>query len=86
MNQQQQIKYSEQQLLLPTSIERMKKERKKRSNMFSKRRATLIKKAQELHKECDDIDVFFIVRDRRSNKIWQYSNGYSPPTITEMVR
>jgi hypothetical protein len=54
--------------------------------MFSKRRVTLIKKAQELYREYNDIDIFFIIRDRRSNKIWQYSNGYSPLTIKEIVR
>jgi hypothetical protein len=54
--------------------------------MFSKRRTTLLKKAKELHSDCEDIDVFFVVRDRRSNKIWQYSNGYRPPTERELVR
>ena len=54
--------------------------------MFSKRRTTLLKKVYDLHKDCDDVDVFFVVRDRRSNKIWQYSNGYTPPTPSEMVK
>ncbi|KAJ9414898.1 hypothetical protein QL093DRAFT_1086291 [Fusarium oxysporum] len=82
---QPQTSYPEQPQLLSTTIETIRKERRKRTNMFSKRRTTLIKKVRELHRECDDIDVFFIVRDRRSNKIWQYSNGYRPPTRTEMV-
>ncbi|EGU78858.1 hypothetical protein FOXB_10631 [Fusarium oxysporum f. sp. conglutinans Fo5176] len=81
---QPQASYPEQPQLLSTTIETIRKERRKRTNMFSKRRTTLIKKVEKLHRECDDIDVFFIVRDRRSNKIWQYSNGYYPPTRAEM--
>jgi hypothetical protein len=69
-----------------TVVLALRQERKRRTRMFSKRRTTLLKKVCDLHKDCDDVDVFFVVRDRRSNKIWQYSNGYTPPTPSEMVK
>ncbi|KAI8681911.1 MADS-box domain-containing protein [Fusarium keratoplasticum] len=67
-----------------TVVLALRQERKRRTRMFSKRRTTLLKKVYDLHKDCDDVDVLFVVRDRRSNKIWQYSNGYTPPTPSEM--
>ncbi|KAF4957158.1 hypothetical protein FSARC_11367 [Fusarium sarcochroum] len=56
------------------------KSRKKRAAKFSKRRTTFLKKANELSKECEDIDVYVEVRNRRSNQVWIYSNGYAPLT------
>lgn len=53
--------------------------------MFSKRRQTFLKKAYELHEACDDIDIYVIVRNRRNNRLWEYSNGYLPPSQKEMV-
>lgn len=59
---------------------------KKRNTKFSKRRQTFIRKAYQLHKDCEDVDVYVMVRNRRNNRIWEYSNGYTPPTQTKLVR
>lgn len=62
-----------------------RKQRKKRATKFSKRRKTFFKKANDLSTDCEDIDVYVAVRNRRSNQIWEYSNDYVPPTREELV-
>ncbi|KAK4071129.1 transcriptional regulator family: SRF-type [Purpureocillium lilacinum] len=62
----------------------MRRIRKNRSSKFSKRRRNFIKKAHELHDDCE-VDVFVCVRSRRNNQVWQYSNGFEPPTPEKMV-
>ncbi|TVY74842.1 hypothetical protein Focb16_v006018 [Fusarium oxysporum f. sp. cubense] len=39
-----------------------------------------VKKANDLSRDCEDIDVYIEVRNRRSNQVWSYSNGYTPST------
>ncbi|CAF3656581.1 unnamed protein product [Fusarium graminearum] len=67
----------------PVSISNLsdsQKQRKRRCAKFSKRRATFLKKANDLSRECDEIDVYVEIRNRRNNQVWSYSNGYVPLT------
>lgn len=66
------------------SKEDVQKLRKNESTKFSKRRKTLLRKAHDLHKDCG-VDIYLVVRNRRNNQIWQYSNGYVPPLVSEFV-
>ena len=61
------------------------RERKKQNDMFSKRRKTLLSKVFRLSKDCP-VDVYIIIRSRKNNQIWEFSNGYIPPTKEELVR
>lgn len=38
-----------------------------------------------LSQDCEEIDVFVAIRNRRTNQLWQYSNDYMPPTKEELV-
>lgn len=60
-------------------------QRKRRSAKFSKRRVTFLKKANELSRECEEIDVYVEIRNRRNNQVWNYSNGYAPLTGEQRV-
>jgi hypothetical protein len=70
---------------MPQILERLRCERRKRNNMFSKRRKTFFRNARNLQQDCAGTDIFVIVRNRWNNQIWQYSNNYNPPTKDEMV-
>lgn len=61
------------------------KQRKRRATKFSKRRMTFLKKANDLSRDCEDIDVYVEVRNRRNNQVWSYSNGYTPSTEQQKV-
>lgn len=66
------------------SIEELRAIRKRKAIQFSKRRTTLLQKANDTHRLCN-VDVFLAVRNRRNNRIWLYSNGYEPPSESELV-
>ena len=56
------------------------------ASTFSKRRMTLLDKANSLNKDCG-VDVYLCVRNRRNNQIWSYSSDdFVPPTEAEIVR
>lgn len=63
----------------------LKEIRKRQASKFSRRRKTLLRKAHELYVDCN-VDIYLVVRSRRSNQVWQYTNGYAPPTEQDMVR
>jgi len=77
------VQYTHPELSTATLVD-MRRIRKNRSSKFSKRRRNFIKKAHELHDDCE-VDVFVCVRSRRNNQVWQYSNGFEPPTPEKMV-
>ena len=62
----------------------IRKARKSSINKFSKRRKTFLKRAHDLQKDCD-VDIFVVVRSKKNNQLWQYSNGYVPPTSETLV-
>ena len=68
----------------PASIRDMQRVQKNRSNRFSKRRRNLLKKANDLRIDCE-VDVYLCIRSKRNNKIWQYSSGFAPPSMEDMV-
>lgn len=82
MNKASQEQGAPQNHLMP--IRELRRVRKNQASRFSKRRKNLVKKAHELHEDCD-IDVFLCVRSKRNNQIWQYSTGFSPPLQAEIV-
>ncbi|QYT04959.1 MADS-box domain-containing protein [Trichoderma simmonsii] len=67
-----------------SSLEKLRIARRRRSSQFSKRRKTILRKAHDLHKDCD-VDIYFVVRSRQNNQIWRYSNGYFPPSTLEEI-
>merc|ERR1712000_367068 len=58
--------------------------RKYRATKLSKRRQTLLKKVHQLQRDCD-VDVCIVVRSRRTNQVWRYSNDFVPPTEQELL-
>jgi hypothetical protein len=72
------------QQTLNDAFAKVRKQRKLHAAKFCKRRATFLKKADQLQQDCD-VDIYVAVRNRRNNQVWQYSNGYLPPTSDEMV-
>ncbi|EXU98163.1 SRF-type transcription factor family protein [Metarhizium robertsii] len=68
----------------PVNIGDMQRVQKNRSSRFSKRRRNFLKKAHDLHIDCE-VDVYLCVRSKRSNKIWQYSSDFTPPSQREMA-
>ena len=66
-------------------VQERKREKKNKSIMLCKRRKTLLKKAHDLYRDCD-ADVFLVIRNKRNNQLWQYSNGFRPPSSQELVR
>lgn len=62
-----------------------RRKQKRRATQFYKRRRTMLQKARDLERDCN-VDVCLTIRNRANNQIWQYSNGYVPPTAAEMVR
>lgn len=71
----------------PSAPEKMdiKKAGKRRASKFSKRRRTVLKNVHGLHRDCD-VEVYFMVQNKRSNQIWQYTTGILPPSQAELVR
>jgi hypothetical protein len=74
--------------LQPTDLtagkEKIRQERKRRRNKLSKRRNKLLRKAYELQQDCD-VDIHLVVRSRKNNQVWKYSNGYTPPRMSLCV-
>jgi hypothetical protein len=68
----------------PEKVE-IKKAGKRRASKFSKRRRAVLKKVHDLHRDCD-VEVYFMVQNKRSNQIWQYTTGILPPSQAELVR
>ncbi|KAL7952268.1 hypothetical protein V8C34DRAFT_299689 [Trichoderma compactum] len=67
-----------------SSLEKLQITRRRRASQFSKRRKTILRKAHDLHKDCN-VDIYFVVRNRQNNQIWRYSNGYLPPPTLEDI-
>jgi hypothetical protein len=65
--------------------ENIRQGRKRRVNKLSKRRNTLLRKAYDLQHDCD-VDIHLVIRSRKNNQVWKYSNGYTPPSKDEFVR
>ncbi|KAL6887150.1 hypothetical protein HDV57DRAFT_488146 [Trichoderma longibrachiatum] len=63
----------------------LKDTQKRQATKFSRRRKTLLRKAHDLYADCN-VDVYIVVRSRKSNQVWQYTNGYTPPTEQDMTR
>lgn len=64
--------------------EKIRLERKKQASKLSKRRNTLLRKAHELQHDCN-VDIHLVIRNRKNNQVWKYSNGYTPPSEDEFV-
>ncbi|KAL7928805.1 hypothetical protein V8C35DRAFT_317087 [Trichoderma chlorosporum] len=66
------------------SIQEQRTMRKRKATQFSKRRKTLLQKTNDMYKHCN-VDVYLAIRNRHNNHIWIYSNGYKPPTESELT-
>ena len=67
-----------------TSSSKSQKQRKQVATRFSKRRRTFLRRAHDLQRDCD-VDVYVMIRNRKSRQLWEYSNGYEPPSREELV-
>ena len=47
----------------------------KRINLKSKRKRTLLRKAIEISQLSCELDIFILIRDNQSKKIYQYNSG-----------
>lgn len=75
---------SKEAILRRKSAEQLRIVCRRRSSKFTKRRATILRKAHDLYKDCG-VDVYIAIRNKRNNQMWQYSNGYIPPlTLSEV--
>ncbi|KAG8422533.1 hypothetical protein J3459_010275 [Metarhizium acridum] len=68
----------------PVTTQDVRRVQKNTSNRFSKRRRNFLKKAHDLHADFN-VDIYLCVRNRRNNKIWQYTSDFVPPSQDEIA-